>query len=321
MINKKIKIITGILILLAITIALNSRKTDNKNGIVIKDIKPYYGAIQITISTTGTVEPQNRLEIKPPIAGRIEKILVKEGAYVKTGQILALMSSTDRAALLDAAQLKNPEELKYWEEVYKPAPLIAPIDGEVIVRAVEPGQTVTSNDAVLVLSDRLIVKAQVDETDIGGVKVGQAAIVSLDAYPQIKTKAHVDHISYESTIVNNVTIYEVDILPDTIPEVFRSGMSANVDIIKENESNSLLIPVDAVNSDKTGSYVLLKEPGKNATEKRKIETGISDGTNIAVTSGLSKDDTIIIKEQSLLPTEESKQTTNPFGPPFSRRRR
>ena len=147
----------------------------------ITEVHPDYCNIRAVISTTGDVEPQNRLELKPPIGGRVEEILVHEGDRVKVGQILAWMSSTDRAALLDAARSQGPEALKYWSEVYKPTPLISPIDGDVIVRAVEPGQTVTATTAVLVLSDRLIVNAQVDETDVGKVKVGQKAIVSLDA--------------------------------------------------------------------------------------------------------------------------------------------
>src|SRR5262249_40126931 len=149
------------------------------------------------------IQPQNRLEIKPPIGGRIEKILVEEGHIVKTGDILAIMSSTDRAALLDAARMQGAEALKSWDDVYKATPLLAPIDGEVIVKSVNPGQTVTPTDDVVVLSDRLIVQAQVDETDIGKVKLGQAAAISLDAYPKIHVRGTVDHIYYESKVVSN----------------------------------------------------------------------------------------------------------------------
>ena len=78
----------------------------------VKEVHAVYGSIRKIITTTGEVEPQNRLEIKPPIDGRIEKILVKEGQKVKAGDILALMSSTKRAALLDAARLKDEKRRK-----------------------------------------------------------------------------------------------------------------------------------------------------------------------------------------------------------------
>jgi len=58
------------------------------------------------------------------------------------------MSSTERAALIDAAQSRDEETLKYWQEVYKQTPILSPIAGEVIVRSVEPGQTVTTSDSV-----------------------------------------------------------------------------------------------------------------------------------------------------------------------------
>lgn len=67
--------------------------------------------LQSSILTTGDVRPRNRLLIKPPIAGRAESILVREGDAVKKGQILAWMSSTERAALLDAARAKGSDEV------------------------------------------------------------------------------------------------------------------------------------------------------------------------------------------------------------------
>jgi macrolide-specific efflux system membrane fusion protein len=240
--------------------------------------------------------------------------LVKEGQTVNIGQTLAWMSSTERAALLDTARSQGEESLRYWQEVYKPAPLIAPIDGKVIVRAVEPGQTVTSSDAVIVLSDRLIVKAQVDETDIGKVKIGQKAVISLDAYPQVKVNAEVNHISYESTTVNNVTIYEVDILPQKVPGVFRSGMSANVDIIEKSMDNILLIPLEAVKQDKEGTFVILSRGKNTEPVKQKIMLGISDEQNIEVISGLRPEDKIIVKTQKYLPSKSNNAGGSPFMP-------
>ncbi len=317
--NKKWGIYFSLLIILTISIIIKIKGTRPTEDIV-REINPIYGDIQTSISTTGTVQPQNRLEVKPPISGRIEEILVSEGERVKAGQTLAWMSSTERAALLDAARAEGEETLRYWQEAYKPTPLIAPIDGEVIVRAVEPGQTVTSNDAVIVLSDRLIVNAQVDETDIGKVKSEQAAMINLDAYPQIRVKAKVDHISYESKTVNNVTIYEVDILPERVPEVFRSGMSANVDIIEKSKRNILLIPREAVRYDKKGGFVFLFQKGGPKPVKRRIELGLFDDRNIEVVSGLEAKDKIIIKTQKYLPSEGNNLGKNPFMPSRKRKR-
>jgi len=315
--SKRNYLIAVILLVLCLSAAggvIKLRNNRYKQGEKTTEITPVYGDINSVISTTGMVKPQNRLEVKPPIGGRIDQILVIEGQSVKTGDILALLSSTERAALLDAAHLQGEEQVRYWSEVYKPTPLIAPIDGEVIVRAVEPGQTVVASDAVIVLSDRLIVQAQVDETDIGGVKSGQKAVISLDAYPEIEVNGEVDHISYESTVVNNVTVYEVDIVPDDIPEVFRSGMSANVDIISHSKENALLIPQQAVVNKRDGDYVLLKENNGVRNVERKIETGVADDVNVEVISGLSLEDIVIITGGSYTPVKKTDTGANPFMP-------
>ena len=159
--TKKWILIFAAVVILAVfgAFLINSNtKKDKSSNEIVREIAPFTGSLKTFISCAGIVLPKNRLEIKPPVNGRIESILVREGDKVKTGQILAWMSSTERAALLDAARGKGEEALKYWEEIYKPIPLNAPIDGDVIVAKTQPGQTVTSSDAVVVLSDRLIVR-------------------------------------------------------------------------------------------------------------------------------------------------------------------
>lgn len=308
-------IVLTVAVVLFIKVGPNRRSEETQ----VTEISPVYGSIETLISTTGTVKPQNRLEIKPSIAGRIEQVLVREGQKVKAGEILALMSSTERAALLDAAYLKG-EEVEYWKQVYKATPLIAAIDGEVIVRSVEPGQTVTTSDAVVVLSDRLIVKAQFDETDIAKVKLAQTAFIGLDAYPKVKVKAKVDHISYESQLVNNVTIYEVDVLPEITPEIFRSGMSANVEVIEKSKENALLLPLEAIQRDQEGSFVFLSKGNGKPPVKQRVSLGISDETNTEVTSGIGPQDKIIIQTEKYLLQKDMSSGGNPFMP-FGRRGR
>jgi len=317
--NKKFAGFFIICIVAAVAIGVWQWRMRQKGGSTeeVKAIQPVRGAIKNFISCTGTVLPKNRLAVKPPVNGRIESILVKEGEIVKTGQPLAQMSSTDRAALLDAAQGKGEETLKYWQDTYKPIVLMAPIDGEVIVATTQPGQTVTTSDAVVVLSDHLIVRAQVDETDIGKITEDLKAVITLDAYPETKIKAQVEHIYYESQTVNNVTIYPVDLIPKEMPQSFRSGMNASVDFMVQYKKDILVIPVEAVY--KNGeSYVLLKQPESKEPVKARVELGITDDKNIEVISGVSENDWLIVKSKRYVLPKNSVSGSNPFMP--SRRR-
>ena len=318
--NKKDKYFITLALFVAFLIIFAVIKSRPANDeFITSEIKVSLADIQITVSTTGVVEPQNRLEMKSPINGRIEEILVREGEKVKRGQILAWMSSTERAALLDAALAQGEEKVKYWEDVYKATPLISPIDGEVIVRAVEPGQTLTSSNPVIVLSDRLIVSAQFDETDIGKIKVGQKGFITLDAYPSIKIEGIVDHIAYESELVNNVIIYNVDILPHQTPEFFRSGMSANVQVIEKAREDVVIIPLKAIYTEGGKTFVEAKKNVRSAPKKREVKIGLRDEKHAEVISGLTAEDIVVLRGQNYIP-QKKKTGTNPFMPFRGRRK-
>ena len=213
-----------------------------------QEIRVQRDSLATFVLTTGMAQPQNRLEIKSPVAGRVEESLAREGEKVRKGQILAWMSSTERAALMDAARAKGATELAYWEQLYKPTPLVAPLDGDIIARKIEPGQTVTASDILYVMSDRLIIEAQVDETDIGRIVVGQTADITLDAYPQDVIPSKVDQIAYEAKTVNNVTTYLVDVLPGKVPAFLRSGMTANIKVLTAATNRVLVLPSEAVHT-------------------------------------------------------------------------
>lgn len=317
--NKKRLLISISVILVLLFMALVFLRQRRARFQNVRVIIPSRGTISLFITSTGTVQPQNRLEIKPPISGRVDRILVREGQRVRAGAILVWMSSDERAALIDAARSQGKKSLRYWEEAYKPIPLIAPISGMVIVRSVEPGQTVSSLTPILVLSDRLIVKAEIDETDIGRVRVGQASVISLDAYPEVEVKGRVSHISYESKIISNVTMYEVDILPNRVPRVFRSGMSANISIVEEIREDVLLLPVEAVRRDGSVNYVMVRSGDRRRPVRRVIELGISDEKNVEITSGLDEKERVVITTRQY-PLEESRSGRSPFSPPRKRKR-
>lgn len=321
--SHKKKIIWGLALILLIAGGYAFYRYKNKGPAApsYRAVTVEKGDLNITILSTGVVAPQNRLEIKPPIPGRVEQVLVEEGDRVRKGQILAWMSSSERAALLDAARSKGPEELKRWEGLYRPTPIIAPISGTIILKSVEPGQSF-STEPVLVLSDRLTVKAQVDETDISQVKVGQKADIILDAYAKESISARVDKIAYDAKPVNNLTTYVVDVVPENTPEFMRSGMTANVTFMVETRSQVPLLPSEALKVEEGQFYVLTPSPQKDAPPVQKpVKTGLSDGKQTEILSGLEPGDTVLIQEVVLQGGDDKgKSPLSPFGGGRSRRR-
>ncbi len=209
--------------------------------------------IRITVETTGEVQPRNRLDVKSAIAGRLEELLVDEGDTVKKGQILGWVSSTERATLLDAALATSKEEYDYWSKLYKASPLISPLDGTIIARNFEPGQSIATSDSVVVIADDLIIVANLDETDIGQIENGQSVEVSLEAYPDREFSCVVEKIAYDATTVSSVTTYEVDVRPRHLPRFARSGMTANLNFVVEEKTGVLALPASAVQQESSSS--------------------------------------------------------------------
>ncbi len=278
------------------------------------------GSVRAQIPSTGIVEPRNRLEIKPPVAGRIDSVLVEEGRSIRRGEILAWMSSSDRAALLDAARAKGEEEFRRWEDVYKPTPIVAPLNGFIIQRAIEPGQSVSTGDPVLVMADYLIVKAQVDETDIGDIKLNQPVNIELDAYPGETIPGKVEHIAFESKTISNVTIYEVNIAPGRVPAFFRAGMSATVNFVLQEKDNVLILPLRAVKKVGNQSYVFVETKESKKPEPIQIRTGLQNTLNIQIEGGLSEGDEVFIPSIEMI-EELNRKFTRQRGPtsPLQRR--
>jgi macrolide-specific efflux system membrane fusion protein len=310
--NKKIIISVVSLIIVVTGIYYFYKKSDAPK---FQEVVVASGKIAITISATGTVQPENRLEIKAPIAGRAVEVLVKEGEAVKKGQILAWMSSTERAALLDAARASGSQELKRWEQLYRPTPIIAPIDGVIILKSIEAGQTFSNTDAIFVLSNRLTIKAQVDETDMAQITTGKAANITLDAYPKQLIEATVGAIAYEARTVNNVTTYLIDVTPKSEPDFMRSGMTAAVVFNIEEKDNIILLPNAAINWELEEPRVLVKKA--RGQEFQVVKVGISDGKFSEALEGVSLGDTLLIVSETA--NKNKSGSSSPFGIPSRKR--
>ncbi len=279
---------------------------DFKTAVVVE------GPIEGAVVTTGYVTPLNRVELKPPTSGRIDVLLVKEGDAVRQGQVVAKMSSTSRAAILDAARALGPAEYRKWQDAYKPTPIVAPISGVIILKNVVVGQTIDQATVVYAMADKLIVIAQVDESDIGHVRLGQRARVALDSYPDKSVEGRVFDILYEGTNVANVITYNVKIAPLHTPSFFRSQMTANISIIYKTAKNALLVPAIAV---KTGTdserYVLVPGPGGTPV-RRPVEIGIEGDSRGQVLSGLEKGEVVVVSKK-YVPQKETATSPLSFG--------
>jgi macrolide-specific efflux system membrane fusion protein len=299
---KKIFFIFGILIVAAIifSVALKPQKQKIEQEAKLKPRE-----LRVELRETGGVYPRNKLEIKPTIAGRIEEILVQEGDEIKKGQIVIWMSSNERAAMIDAARTIGEEEYQLWKNIYKPMPIIAPLDGFIIHRLKEPGQTVA--DSILVMADDLIVEVNIDETDLRYIQIGKKVEMYLDAYRDEEFDGVIEHISYDAISVSNVTMYNVKIKPIKKPKVFRSGMTATITITAESKKEAQSIPSAFITEKEHKQTVVVKAGTENKPvfETREVVTGVTDGKYTEILSGLNPGETVVILSKKVKPKKKS----------------
>ncbi len=283
------------------------------------------GDISILVQATGVVQPMSRIEIKSAIAGRIDEILVKEGDYVKKGATLLRLSSLERAALIDAARGRGQEEVAYWEEMYKPTPILSPMAGQIIQKSTEAGQTVTNQDTLMIVADALTVVARVDETDLGKIHLAQKAEIALEAYPNKKFSGTVSQIAFEAKTISNVTMYDITLLLTEPPDVIRSGMSANVNFEIFRKKDLITLPIAAIIYDKEKTFVY--KQGATSARKRDSEPerfpvtlDESDGKVVAIASGVAEGETVFIPDISGDGSGRDGGNKNPFLPSRSRKK-
>ncbi|MBI5199671.1 MAG: efflux RND transporter periplasmic adaptor subunit [Nitrospirae bacterium] len=225
--------------------------------------------------------------------------------------------STAKAQLAQAVAA-----LRYAEINYKNTKIISPVDGIVISRNIDVGQTVAASfqTPTLFTIAQDLTKMQIDtnvsEADIGKAKVGQAVEFSVDAYPEVTFKGSVLQIRSAPIVVQNVVTYDVVIKVDNQDLKLKPGMTANVSIIIELKNNVLKIPNTALRfklSEKSkppdkGHSIWIIEKGK--PKRIKVSTGISDESYTELVSGEIKEGQELIVES----LEKAKDKPRSSGP-------
>lgn len=214
------------------------------------------------------------------------------------------------------------------------ATITSPIDGVVLKKEVEEGQTVASsfNTPTLFtiardLTDMRVI-ADVDEADIGEVKEGQRVSFTVDAFPNDTFEGAVTQVRQQPTTESNVVTYQVVISAPNQDLKLKPGLTANVNIYTLEMPGVLAIPTKALRF--KPSEAMLNE-GETITDVDShvkvwtkegpnlkaiaIQTGVTNGTLTQVTNGLTAGTKVIVDVQSNLPEmEEAQQNSNPFMP-------
>lgn len=246
-------------------------------------------------------------------------------------------AARDRAsAAMDTAEANlaiAEAELKLQQADIEKSTIYAPIDGIVLTRSVDPGQTVASSLQAPVLFviaadlKSMELQAAIDEADIGSVEKGQKASFTVDAFPGRTFDATIQDIAYASVTTENVVTYQARLTVDNADLLLRPGMTATVAVVTREAKGVLAAPNEAFRfrppvAERSQGFSLQSlfmprmrrnRPPAQAQaadgsrtiyvlrndEPRpvRVRTGVTDGINTEIVSGLTAGDEIIISQQ------------------------
>ena len=218
------------------------------------------------------------------------------------------------------------------------ATITSPIDGVVLSKAVEEGQTVAASfntpelfSIAKDLKDMRVI-ADIDEADIGEVKEGENVKFTVDAFPNDTFEGVVTQVRQEATTTNNVVTYEVVISAPNADLKLKPGLTANVTIFTAEKNNVLSVPSKALRYTPTVETIGKKYKIQDCNGKNKVWTlegnvlkahavqiGISDGSHTEIISGISNGAQVITELKEIMPEGEDEAAQNetersPFAP-------
>lgn len=214
------------------------------------------------------------------------------------------------------------------------ATITSPIDGVILSKSVEEGQTVAASfntPELFVIAQDLTdmrVIADIDEADIGGVKEGQRVSFTVDAFPDDSFEGAVTQVRQQATTESNVVTYEVVISAPNADLKLKPGLTANVTIFTLERNNVLAVPSKALRfqpneallqkgesiSDCEGDHKLWTKEG-TVFKAHKVEIGTSNGMMTEITGGI-KQGTEVLTDFDISggASEQTQQGGNPFMP-------
>ena len=184
----------------------------------------------------------------------------------------------------------------------KYATLYSPISG-IIVAIDEPnsGVNITPASATFSIIDptSIYFKAQIDQEDVNRIKIGNKTTIKLDSFPEESIESEITYISFVPVAGQTSTVYEIRFKLNGIDNKelkYRLGMDGDAIISLKEISNSLTIPIEAINQDENQPYVFIKPTDSDQLIKKNITTGIETDTTIEILEGLTENDQVVISK-------------------------
>ncbi len=207
-------------------------------------------------------------------------------------------ASEEKIAMTEAQAAQARISLEEARDNLAKAALDAPFDGVVTKVYVEVGEWASGPSVDLMDKDSLEVVLDVDEIDIGGIAVGQQAVVTLETWPDEELSGEVVSIAPQAKSGAEIVTYQVRLRVDAGELPVRSGMTANAELVTAQHKNVLLVPNRAIIADRqAGKYYVNLVEG-DAVTKTEVTIGLRDKDYTEVTSGLGEGDQLFIGEVS-----------------------
>lgn len=234
--------------------------------------------------------------------GQIKSVRVSENTQVSAGGgLFSLEYAPDSASYITALADRNEKAALYETLLgYVADPrVLATADGYIDEVLLEDDTDIAASASADGLTDAFTIHTggavkmsiDVDELDIDDVALSQSVSVTLDAYPGETFEASVTHISRIGEAGASITTYPVEVTLN-YDERLLEGMNGSAVILTATRDNVVLLPISMIKEDAAGEYVYIQSADGKSYSRLDITTGLSDGTNAEITSGLAAGDIV-----------------------------
>lgn len=312
-----------------------------KKGQVIAELDKTNLMSQLNTAKTQLATAQSQLNYQTANYNRY-KTLFEKGLVAADDFDNAKLSYTQAKEQVASAK----EEVQRAQTNLGYATITSPIDGVVLSKSVEEGQTVAASfstpELFTIAQDltNMQVVADVDEADIGDVKEGERVTFTVDAYPDDTFEGEVKQVRQEATTTNNVVTYEVVISAPNADLKLKPGLTANVTIYTAERKGVLSVPSKALRftpqKETVGKMKIVDVANTknkvwtiegNSIVAHKVNIGMTDGTNTQIVGGIAEGTKVItglnvMGGEEKMPME-SQGEKSPFapGPPGKNKRK